>query len=155
MTRTTITPQLLQDFLEVHAIGADAPGGAGLIEDRSIDRDNSEVRIDGTYDLSAVARELNTTDPTGTAPGLTLGLRRILIVVAVLWFAYWFMVVFFELKDYRYALRNSGGPDGFAPPTLDDTYGHLIAAFIFPLIAYVIFLTLQWIWRGFRGNSRA
>lgn len=109
MTRTTITPHLLHDFLEVHAIGADAPGGAGLVEDKSIDRDHSEVAISGTYDLSAVAHELNTIDQTGTSHGMQQGDRRLLIVAGVLWFAYWFLVVFFDIQNYRYALRNSGG----------------------------------------------
>lgn len=153
MTRTTITPQLLHDFLEVHAIGADAPGGAGLIEDRSIDHDNSKVGINGVYDLSAVASELNTIDQTGTSHGMQQGMRRLLIVAGVLWFAYWFVVVFFDLKNYQSDLR--GPYAGIAEPTLDEVYGHLIAALIYPLIAYVVFLTLRWIWRGFRGNSRA
>lgn len=59
MTRATITPQFLADLLDTHAIGADAPGGAGIVRDQSLDHDHSEVRIDGTYDLSMVASDLN------------------------------------------------------------------------------------------------
>lgn len=59
MTRTIITSQFLADLLDTHAINADAPGGAGIVRDQSLDRDHSEVRIDGTYDLSMVASDLN------------------------------------------------------------------------------------------------
>jgi hypothetical protein len=156
MNRTATTPQLLHDFLEVHAIGAGAPGGAGLVRDQSIDRDHSEVRIDGTYDLSEVARELNTIDDTGTTHGVKQGVRRLLIVAAVLWFGYWSIVVIFALQDYRRDMRYyTGDPNSFGAPSLDPVYGPMIAAFGLPIIAYVVFLTLRWIWRGFRGNGRA
>lgn len=156
MTRTTITPQLLQDLLDTHAIGADAPGGVGTVRDQSIDHDHSEVRIDGTYDLSEVARELNTIDDTGTTHGIKQGIRRLLIVAAVLWFGYWSLVVILALQDYRRDMRYfTGDPNGFGAPSLDPVIGPLIAAIVFPLLAWIVFLTVRWIWRGFKGNSRA
>lgn len=54
MTRPIITPQLISDLLDTHAIA-----GVSYIEDISQERDNSEVTVRGTYDLWTIAKELN------------------------------------------------------------------------------------------------
>lgn len=78
MTTPIITPRFLADLLGTHAIGADVPRGAPpttVVQDRSRDHDHSEVTIIGSYDLAAVAQELNTLE---TAPETPQGRETVL-----------------------------------------------------------------------------
>jgi hypothetical protein len=74
-----------------------------------------------------------------------------MIVIAVLWFGYWFAYALFEYVRYTNLMQIYHREGGLYEPDFEEVYGKLIVAFLFPALGFIVFATLRWIWRGFRG----
>lgn len=84
-------------------------------------------------------------------PGRHLGLKRLMIVVGILWFGFWFASALFEYIRYTNLMEIYRRDGGLNEPDIGEVYGRLIVAFLTPLLALGAFGTLRWVWRGFRG----
>lgn len=88
------------------------------------------------------------------------GLRRVGIVAAVLWFAYWIPRVFDRYQNYRkvaddYAIVGNLYP---APPidlAWDQLIDTLTKSLGIPIAALVAALIGFWVYRGFRAEEEA
>lgn len=78
-------------------------------------------------------------------PGWGEGFRRLSIVIAALWFAFWGMRVWSAFEDWQAAGFGTGDT-----PAYNAMIGQLIAMFLFPALAYAAFLVARWVYRGFR-----